>query len=132
MNAATSKASAPSRSRSPDSLLHDSRITTFGHDERGDITTVSSPTRTIPAPLHRWVEAAYPTCGTTSCDSTFHLEIDHIIALQAGGLTEKANLWRLCGHHHHLKTHRGWNVIYDQHGHPDLVPPDHPDPPPRM
>ncbi|MFI5047021.1 MAG: DUF222 domain-containing protein [Acidimicrobiia bacterium] len=113
------------------SLLQDARITTFGHDEHGDITTVSSPTRTIPARLRRWVEAAYLTCGTSACDSTFRLEIDHIVELDAGGLTAKDNLWRLCGHHHQLKTHRGWRVVRGRDGNPDLVPPDHPDRLPR-
>ena len=119
-------------------------MTVLRRDEQGDITHVSSPTRTIPTRLRRWVEEAYPTCGRHGCDSRFRLEIDHITPLAAGGGTEKANLWRLCGHDHHLKTYRGWRVVEHADGTRDLVPPDgHPpkdqppdrvapeDPPPR-
>jgi hypothetical protein len=109
-------------------LLQDSRITVMGH-EGDDITTVSSPTRTIPARLRRWVESAYPECGRTNCASTFRLQIDHIQAVEHGGETTKTNLWRLCAHDHHLKTHCKWRVVHDEHGNLDLVPPE-PEAPP--
>jgi 5-methylcytosine-specific restriction endonuclease McrA len=66
---------------------------------------------------------AYPTCGRDGCNSTFRLEIDHIVPHAQGGPTDKANLWRLCSHDHHLKTHRGWNVVTKPDGTRDLVPP---------
>jgi len=94
------------------------------HDDGGDITSVSSPTRTIPTRLRRWVEEAYPTCGRAGCDSTFRLEIDHIVPFASGGPTAKHNLWRLCGHDHHLKTYRGWTVVEQPDGTRNLVPPD--------
>jgi hypothetical protein len=105
-------------------MLADAKITLLRHDEHGDITQVSSPTRTIPARMGRWVEEAYPACGRSGCDSTHRLEIDHIIPLAEGGLTEKANLWRLCSHDHHLKTYRGWQAIRLPDGTWDLAPPD--------
>jgi len=74
--------------------------------------------------LRRFVEEAYPVCGRVGCDSRFRLEIDHIEPLAAGGRTDKANLWRLCGHDHHLKTHRRWRAITLPDGTHDLVPPD--------
>jgi 5-methylcytosine-specific restriction endonuclease McrA len=103
------------------------------HDTRGDITHVWSPIRTIPVRLRRWVEETYRTCGRVGCDSTFRLEIDHIVGVAEGGRTEKANLWRLCSHDHHLETHCGGKVVQLPDGTRDLVPPDHPgpDPPPR-
>jgi hypothetical protein len=110
-------------------LLQDSRITVMGHDG-DDIATVSSPTRTIPARLRRWVESAYPECGRNGCASTFRLQIDHIHGVEDGGETAKANLWRLCGHDHYLKTHCKWRVVRDEHGHLDLVPPDYAEAPP--
>ncbi|HEY7106562.1 MAG TPA: DUF222 domain-containing protein [Acidimicrobiia bacterium] len=110
-------------------LVQDSRVTLMGHDGK-DIATVSSPTRTIPARLRRWVESAYPSCGKKGCDSTFRLQIDHIQGVEDGGETAKDNLWRLCHHDHHLKTHCGWRVERDEHGDLDLVPPDHTDAPP--
>jgi hypothetical protein len=39
------------------------------------------------------------------------------------------NLWRLCPHHHTLKTLYGWRVVTDADGIHQLVPPDDPDPP---
>jgi 5-methylcytosine-specific restriction endonuclease McrA len=104
-------------------MLQDAKVTVLRHDETGDISTVSSPTRTIPARLRRWVEEAYPDCGRHGCDSTFRLEIDHVVPFAEGGRTEKGNLWRLCGHDHHLKTYRGWTVVTNPDGTSDLVPP---------
>jgi len=105
-------------------MLADAKITVLHHDERGDITNVSAPGRTIPARLRRWIEEAYPTCGRAGCDSSFRLEIDHIVPLAAGGATAKDNLWRLCGHDHHLKTYRGWTAVQLTDGTWDLQPPD--------
>lgn len=42
-------------------------------------------------------------------------------ALADGGLTTDDNLWRLCPHHHALKTHGGWKVVGTTHNW-DLVP----------
>jgi 5-methylcytosine-specific restriction endonuclease McrA len=116
-------------------MLQDAKVTVLRHDQHGDITHVSSPTRTTPARLRRWVEEAFPTCGRSGCHSRFRLEIDHVTPLAEGGATVKANLWRLCGHDHHLKTYRGWEVVRLPDGSFDLVPPHgHPprdDPPGR-
>jgi hypothetical protein len=103
-------------------LLQDAKVTVIGRDG-DDITTVSSTTRTIPARLRRWVEEAYPRCGRRGCDNTFRLEIDHIEPIAAGGATAKHNLWRLCGHDHHLKTYRGWRALRGDDGALDFVPP---------
>ena len=51
-----------------------------------------------------------------------------MIPLAEGGRTEAANTWRLCPHHHDLKTYFGWQVTGTTHDW-DLVPPDDPDPP---
>lgn len=107
-------------------MLQDAKVTVLRHDDHGDITSVSSPTRTIPARLRRWVEEAYPVCGRDGCDSTFRLEIDHIVPLADGGQTAKDNLWRLCGHDHHLKTYSRWRAVRHLDGTRDLVPPDRP------
>jgi hypothetical protein len=110
-------------------LLADSRITVLGGDGT-DIATVSSPTRTIPARLRRWLEATYPVCAVDGCDSTFRLEIDHVVPVEAGGTTDKDNSWRIRGHHHQLKTYYDWRVVERADGTRTLVPPDHePEPP---
>jgi 5-methylcytosine-specific restriction endonuclease McrA len=87
-----------------------------------DVTAVSSPKRTIPTKLRRALEARYPTCGVQTCANDQFLEIDHIVPLEERGRTEFDNLWRLCSHHHRLKTYAGWAVV-GRNGDRDLVPP---------
>src|SRR5215207_7344999 len=108
-------------------LLDDAAVTVMIR-EGDDITAVSSPKRTIPVKVRRALEARYPTCGVPACANDEFLEIDHIVALEDHGPTELDNLWRLCSHHHRLKTYGGWMVV-GQNGDRDLVPPDDPDPP---
>ncbi|MGH9012570.1 MAG: DUF222 domain-containing protein [Acidimicrobiia bacterium] len=108
-------------------LLDDARVSVMVCDG-DDITAVSKPTRTIPAKLRRALEARYPTCGVKTCSNDQFLEIDHVVAVEDHGRTELANLWRICPHHHKLKTHCGWRVVGTP-GDWDLVPPDDPDPP---
>ena len=93
-----------------------------------DITAVSSPKRTIPIKVRRALEARYPTCAVSTCANDQFLEIDHVVPLEDHGRTELDNLWRLCSHHHRLKTYEGWRVV-GRNGTRDLVPPDDPDPP---
>jgi 5-methylcytosine-specific restriction endonuclease McrA len=96
--------------------------------EGDDVTAVSSPKRTIPMKLRRALEARYPTCGVKGCANDHFLEIDHVVPLADGGRTELGNAWRICSHHHALKTYFGWKVVGEP-GNWDLVPPDDPDPP---
>ena len=105
-------------------MLDDARVTMVGHDDTGDITHISSVSRTIPARLRRWVEEAFPCCGVEGCTDDWRLEIDHIVGVEDDGRTEKDNLWRLCRHHHKLKTFYGYRVVGRR-----LVAPDDPDPP---
>jgi Domain of unknown function (DUF222)/HNH endonuclease len=102
-------------------MLDDASVAVLVRDG-DDITAVSSPKRTIPTKLRRAVEARYPTCGVKSCANDQFLEIDHVIPLADYGRTELDNLWRLCSHHHRLKTYGGWTV-YGTNGARDLVPP---------
>jgi hypothetical protein len=109
-------------------LLGDAKLVLLARD--GDeITKISSPKRGIPISLRRWVERAYPRCGVDGCGQHERLQIDHMVPVEAHGPTSKENLWRLCPHHHTLKTLYGWRVVTDQHGIHHLVPPDDPDPP---
>ncbi len=102
-------------------MLDDAAVAVLVRDG-DDITAVSSPKRTIPTKLRRAVEARYPTCGVEACANDQFLEIDHVIPLAEHGCTELDNLWRLCSHHHRLKTYAGWTVN-GQNGARDLVPP---------
>ena len=108
-------------------LLNDARITVLAR-EGTDITRVSSPKRTIPAKLRRWLERTYPVCGVKGCANDQRLEIDHIIQVEDHGPTNQANTWRICPHHHKLKTYHAWKVTGPPHAR-QLVPPDHPDHP---
>ena len=102
-------------------LLDDASVAVLVRDG-DDVTAVSSPKRTIPTKLRRALEARYPTCGVKACANDQFLEIDHIVPLEHGGCTEIDNLWRLCSHHHALKTYQGWKVV-GENGDRDLVPP---------
>jgi HNH endonuclease len=55
------------------------------------------------------------------------LQIDHVVPIEDGGETNIRNAWRICPHHHHLKTYCGWRVVGEA-GNRDLVPPDDPHP----
>jgi hypothetical protein len=91
-------------------LLDDARVTVLGRDGV-EITTVSSPKRTIPVALRRALEARYPCCGVIGCTQKQFLQIDHTLAVEDGGETNIENTWRLCTHHHDLKTYGGWVVV---------------------
>jgi hypothetical protein len=101
-------------------LLDDARVTVMLRDG-DDITAVSSPKRTIPTKLRRALEARYPTCGVKACANDQFLQIDHIVPIEEHGPTEITNLWRLCIHHHALKTYGRWKVV-GENGDRDLVP----------
>jgi hypothetical protein len=102
-------------------LLDDAAVAVMVRDG-DDITSVSSLKRNIPTKLRRALEARYPTCGVKACANDRFLEIDHIVAVEDRGSTELDNLWRICTHHHALKTHGGWRVV-GENGDRDLIPP---------
>ena len=108
-------------------LLNDARITILGH-QQGAVSQISSPDRTIPAKLRRWLERTYPVCGVEGCENQHRLEIDHIIPVEDHGPSDEINCWRICAHHHKLKTYYHWHV-HGPLGARRFVPPDEPDPP---
>ncbi len=109
-------------------MLDDARVTIVGRDDTGEIASISSLSRTIPIKLRRYLEETYSVCGVQDCTDNWRMEIDHIVAVEDGGRTEKDNLWRICRHHHKLKTFYGWKVVGPP-GNRTLVAPDDPDPP---
>lgn len=89
----------------------------------------STDRRYSPPWLTAWLEQQYPVCGVEGCNVDFNLHTDHVVPLSEGGRTEQDNLWRICWHHHDLKTNRGWQVTGTPHDW-NLVPPGNgPDPP---
>ena len=105
-------------------LLDDARISVLVRDGT-EITTVTSPKRTIPASLRRTLEAKYPVCGNLGCDNDKFLQIDHIVPIADGGPTTIDNTWRLCSHDHDLKTYCGW-IVVGEGDERRLVPPPPP------
>jgi hypothetical protein len=102
-------------------LLDDASVAVLVR-EGDSITAISSPKRTIPAKLRRALEARYPTCGVKSCANDQFLEVDHVVPIEDHGETNILNTWRICSHHHGLKTYGGWRVVGEP-GNWDLVPP---------
>ena len=102
-------------------LLDDAVVSVLVKDG-DDITTVSSPKRTIPAKLRRALETRYPTCGVHGCANNQFLQIDHVRPIADGGPTSIDNTWRICPFHHAQKTLHGWRVTGEP-GNWNLVPP---------
>jgi len=73
-----------------------------------DITSVAHAGRMIPARVRTAVQRRDPVCVVPGCEVRTNLEIDHVVALADGGITQLANLARLCRWHHAQKTHHGW------------------------
>jgi hypothetical protein len=89
-----------------------------------DVRAVSHPGRMMPARLMTALEELQPECVIAGCHVDRHLEIDHNVPVAAGGLTELANLNRLCRHHHQVKTLRDLRVV-GEGLQKRLVPADH-------
>lgn len=70
----------------------------------------------IPNRLRVAVRLRDRCCVVPGCDSTFRLEVDHIIPVAERGPTVLENLRLLCKTHHDLRTYRGWDVTVDDDG----------------
>ncbi len=76
-----------------------------------DVATVCNLGRSIPAAVLTALIERDPTCVVPGCDAAGHLEVDHWQKdFARGGQTRWANLARLCGWHHSLKTHQGFTL----------------------
>ena len=67
-------------------------------------------------------------CVVKGCSRTIGIETDHRIPWADDRVTELANLDRLCGHHHDLKTRHGWALVPGTGNRP-MVPPGDPEHP---
>jgi hypothetical protein len=74
-----------------------------------DVTRVKVEGRYIPAKILAAVRARDAECVVPGCHR-IDLEIDHILPLEDGGITELRNLCGLCVYHHYLKTHHGYQI----------------------
>jgi len=102
-----------------------------------DVVSIFSFSRTIPAALRRALEVRDRTCVVPGCQSTFHLEIDHVHEYGKRGPTALSNLCRLCRFHHRLKTVGKYRIEggpgnwrWEKKGDATDPPPSHTAPPP--
>lgn len=76
-----------------------------------DVRCVTGTRRTIPTALRVALFERDRTCVVPGCSVSHHLEIDHWRTGYAlHGPTNLANLARLCGPHHSMKTNTGWRL----------------------
>src|SRR5580704_894003 len=95
-----------------------------------DVTTVCHLGRSIPTALDTALLERDRHCVVPGCDRTEGLERDHwIVAFAKGGPATLENLARLCGHHHYLRTHKGFELLGGP-GRWRWLPPTTPRPPP--
>ncbi len=70
------------------------------------------------------------TCSIEGCNGTARLEIDHVADWADTHVTRIQDLAPLCGHHHDLKTHKGFRLGPRlPNGRRRLIPPEGVDPP---
>jgi hypothetical protein len=75
-----------------------------------DVTTVAHAGRAISAHLLSALQSRDRICVVEGCDVSHGLEAHHIIPFAQGGKGSLENLCRLCGFHHQLVTHRGYEI----------------------
>ena len=71
------------------------------------------------------LELIFPGCTVKGCAVRHGLQYDHRDDWIKTHYTVLDGLDGLCGHHHHLKTHKGWALV-DGTGKRHFVPPDDP------
>ena len=65
----------------------------------------------VPTRLREFITTRDRTCRFPGCQRrATGCQIDHAIAWDDGGQTNRANLGALCTRHHQLKTHAGWQI----------------------
>jgi hypothetical protein len=76
-----------------------------------DVTSIYRMGRHIPARLYSALMERDPRCVVPGCTTRLGLENDHWVTdFSKGGLVSLDNIARLCGHHHRLRTHRGFRL----------------------
>ena len=99
-------------------------------DSEGHLLDIGRASRIVPRPLRRALVArdrgcAFPGCGRPPRWTHAH----HIQHWARGGTTALHNLVLLCGHHHRVIHHEGWDVdIGEPSGRPVFHPPPWVDP----
>ena len=87
-------------------LSCDASIVALIEDEDGEPLNVGRKTRTISAPLRRFLKARDKGCRFPGCCNIRHMDAHHIEHWANGGETKPSNLISLCSFHHR-KVHEG-------------------------
>lgn len=75
----------------------------------GALLDLGRTTYAIPDRLRDFLVARDRSCRFPGCrQPASRCQVDHVVAWDAGGATDPANLHLLCPRHHQLKTHGGW------------------------
>ena len=88
----------------------DASVVAILEDEEGEPLNVGRKTRTISAPLRRFLNARDRGCRFPGCSNTRYVDAHHIHHWANGGETKPSNLVSLCRFHHHC-VHEGEVVI---------------------
>ena len=89
-----------------------------------DVATVAHLGRRPTAFQRTALEWRNPTCTAEGCNASVRLEADHRVDWSKVRLTELANLDLACGHHHDLKTYKGWAFVEGTGKRPMVAPDD--------
>lgn len=90
-----------------------------------DVVNVAHLGRRPSATQRTALEWMSPSCTAWGCNSSVRLETDHRQDWADTKITLLSLLDELCGHHHGLKTHKGWMLVEGK-GKRAMVPPDDP------
>ncbi|MDL5156241.1 HNH endonuclease signature motif containing protein [Actinomycetospora termitidis] len=109
-------------------LACDAEIIPMVMGSKGEVLDVGRKTRNPPAGLRRAVRRRDRHCAFPGCRRRArHTQVHHIAHWGHGGETELDNLVCLCGYHHTLVHHSGWEIVMDQRM-PWFIPPKWLDP----
>jgi hypothetical protein len=81
-------------------LACDASVVALIEDENGEPLSAGRKTRTISAPLRRFLRARDKGCRFPGCPNTRHIDAHHIHHWANGGETKPSNLVSLCSFHH--------------------------------
>lgn len=90
----------------------------------GQVLDLGRAQRTWTGPARRAVILRDQGCVFPSCDRTASwCDVHHIKHWSRGGPTDLTNGALLCGFHHQLVHHSGWQIRMAPDGRPEIVPP---------
>jgi hypothetical protein len=87
-------------------LACDASVVTLVENDAGEPLNVGRKTRTVSAPLRRFLSARDKGCRFPGCCNTRYIDAHHVEHWANGGETKPSNLVSLCRFHHHA-VHEG-------------------------